>query len=218
VVALVAGEAGSFRQTLVSALARCGVRTITLDDGPAAMETARLARPRLLIVQAYLRGLCGVELIPELRSDPLLAGCRILLYGAPAPAGRWLAPPERVYGADAHVGEDIAPEALDRLLRCLLGLPGGAPPPPPDDGEMRAACRVAISDLVAADGEALDAGLRDGRFAADLTDHIELIRDWCVDRFPAPDRRSATVLTVFEEELQLALARRAPDVGAALTT
>ncbi len=195
-VALVAGEAGSFRQLAVATLARSGVRTITADEGPTALDTARRARPRLIVVSHDLRGLSGPEVIQAVREDPALARTRVLLHGGPEASGRWSTPPQVLHGADAHVTEDVDPDHLADVLGMLLGLDGAPEPPEPPEEELRALGRLVVADLVAR-------GLFEASRAADLEASLDDARAGCHSRYPLASLRPAS-LAAFEDEMRRA--------------
>lgn len=115
-VAIVACEAGPLRETLVSALARAGVRTLTTDDGPSCLDMARRTRPKLVVAASYLPGLTGPELAQALRAEPLLAGAHVVLLAAAGTP----APPPGAVNADVVLPSADCAAALGKLLPDLL--------------------------------------------------------------------------------------------------
>jgi CheY-like chemotaxis protein len=56
-----------------------GYRTIIASDGAMAIETAREARPDLILLDVMMPGLDGLEVCRRLRADPVLRGIPIVL-------------------------------------------------------------------------------------------------------------------------------------------
>lgn len=61
-----------------------GFEPLTASSGPEALEAVRRRRPRLVLVDRFMPGMSGEELIGRLRADAGLASVPILiLSGAP---------------------------------------------------------------------------------------------------------------------------------------
>ncbi len=56
-----------------------GYRTIIASDGAMAIETAREARPDLILLDVMMPGMDGLEVCRRLRADPVLRGIPIVL-------------------------------------------------------------------------------------------------------------------------------------------
>lgn len=211
-VAIVAGEPGDSRRRLVSILARCRVRTVTVDDGTACVEAAVRSRPKLVVLHAWLRGLLGLEVVRDIRADPLLAHAAIVLVGGVGPTGRHRASPARIHGADAWVPDDAAPEELDGLFRSLLGLPGGRAEEPAE-ADVSAWAQHVVAELFFYHADAIDAGLRLRQPAAGIRRSLEDARLACLDRFPVPAAGRTRLLALLDGEVERALARRGHELG-----
>jgi len=207
-VSLAALSPGPFRQLVVGVLARCGARSVAVDDGPGALEVARRTRPRVVALHAWLRGLSGLEVARVLREDPALGTSRILLLGGPAPCGRFAPDPARVHGVDAWLPDTASPAELEAVLRQLLGRDAG-PPQLEDEEAVRAWARLAASDFVLCEADAVDAHLATG--SPDREALVGPLRGAGLERFPmagAAGRRA--VGAILDSEIDAALeARRA---------
>ncbi len=56
-----------------------GYRTIIASDGAMAIETAREARPDLILLDVMMPGIDGLEVCRRLRADPVLHATPIIL-------------------------------------------------------------------------------------------------------------------------------------------
>lgn len=208
-VAVTALPAGSFRQLVVGCLARCGARSVAVDDGPGALEVVRRSRPKLLVTAFWLRGLTGPELAASVRADPETATTRILLVGGPPVAGRHAPNPARVHGVDAHLPDGAAPADLDDVLRLLLERAPGTGHLA--EGEaVREFARLALADACLYQGAELDAALRESRDGPTIDELKRRVRESALERFPGPGaaRRRALVQAVEAEIGSVLDARR----------
>ncbi len=120
--AVVADIQRDFRNGLIDLLNRQGFGLTVAEDGPSAYEAVSQRRPDLLLVNPYLPGLMGVELIARLRSEGK-APRAILLLGAIHNSRRYHRRPESLYGADDYLEEGYADEAILRKISYHLRMP-----------------------------------------------------------------------------------------------
>jgi DNA-binding response OmpR family regulator len=88
-------------------------------DGAAALALARRKPPRLVLLDVMMPGgLDGFEVCRQLKSDPQLAGVKVMLLTARSQAGDLLA--GRLAGADAYLVKPFSPiELMDRAEALL---------------------------------------------------------------------------------------------------
>ncbi|MGE0274289.1 MAG: PAS domain S-box protein [Nitrospiraceae bacterium] len=101
-------------------LRRAGYRVVEAADGTEALRLAREARPRLVILDAGLPGVSGVEVCRSIKTDPATARI-IILQIAAASAPRL----DRVPGlddADMFLTEPVEADELLAAVRSLLRL------------------------------------------------------------------------------------------------
>ena len=94
------------------------IRVLEADDGVKALETARSARPDLILLDVQMPRLDGLEVCRRLRADASLAGTRIVMLtaaGQDADRARGIAA-----GADEYLTKPFSPLALFTLVRSLL--------------------------------------------------------------------------------------------------
>jgi two-component system, OmpR family, phosphate regulon response regulator PhoB len=94
------------------------IRVLEAEDGVKALETARSARPDLILLDVQMPHLDGLEVCRRLRADAALAGTRIVMLtaaGQDADRARGLAA-----GADEYFTKPFSPLALFTLVRSLL--------------------------------------------------------------------------------------------------
>lgn len=211
-VAVLGLEAGTRRQAAIAALARCGVRATSADDGPGVVDAARRTRPTLVVVPLWLRALGAAEVIETLRSEPHSAAARFVVVGLPPRAGRQAPPAERVLDADAVV-PSLDDPAFEAAVRTLLDLPGAPPPAAASADSLAASARLAVGDLLACEGGLVDDALRSGRAGAELAEQVAASREWCASRHDALARRGAEARAAFDAAWSSALSKRRRDLG-----
>ncbi len=69
-------------------LARAGFAVEFADDGEAALERARAARPALVVTEILIPKLDGLALCRRLREDPLTRDIPVVVFSILAAAGR----------------------------------------------------------------------------------------------------------------------------------
>jgi predicted Zn finger-like uncharacterized protein len=202
-VALLAFEPGAVQKRFLAALQGAGLRVAHADDGPNALDVARRSRPRLVVTSFRLPDLSGPELACAVRDEPQLAATRTLLVGGPEPSLRWGASLAAIHGADAHLPMEAREPEIDRVVRALLGMPGGDIAAPPEE-DVRAHARVAVADLRAYYGDEIEAGRREGRLHERVSEYLAHARLGCLDRFPEL-RSGAAGLAAWDDEVRKAL-------------
>ncbi len=190
---LIADEARPFRDMLLQALGALGVRHAVVDDGESALRYVQENRPRLLLVNVYLRRLLGIIVCERIKADPQLRSTRVVLIGALFRKDRFVREPDRLYGADDYIEEAITPEALRERLGGILTpslAPTAAQPaagslPPADLAEdLQRLTRIILSDIVLYNPERCESAVRDGRFVEEFQIELEEGRRLIEERFP----------------------------------
>jgi CheY-like chemotaxis protein len=123
--ALVADDDPEMRRLVREILTAMDCEVIEAGDGAAALEAARRERPALAVVDAVLPRMHGFDLCQAIRSDPALAGMRVLLCSAAYP-GAAMEDARARFGADAAVEKPFRLDDLRRALAALLGAGAGA--------------------------------------------------------------------------------------------
>ena len=88
-------------------------------DGLTALELVRLERPNLVILDLTMPRLDGLRACRALRSDPELAGTRVLVLTGRDLPDDWAA--ARDAGADAYIVKPFSSLALLDAVRRLVG-------------------------------------------------------------------------------------------------
>ncbi len=120
--AVVADIQRDFRNFVIDVMRRQGFGLVMAEDGNTALEVVSERHPDLLLVNPYLPGLMGVDLIARLR-ELGRAPKAILLMGAIHSSRRYHRRPESLYGADDYLEEGYTEQAVLRKLAYHLHLP-----------------------------------------------------------------------------------------------
>lgn len=98
--------------------ARGGYDLREAKDGLAALDELARSRPDLVILDVHMPGIDGLAVLERVRSDPALAGTRVLLVTGVTEARNddWGVG----LGADAHLFKPFTNSALRDTVRSLL--------------------------------------------------------------------------------------------------
>lgn len=112
--ALVVDTHSTTRRLCRQALEDAGFAMTEMDSGVAAITSARLQPPDIVLLGRQLRDASGREVMEWLRSNPVLSSTPIVLLGTPAEDAPTLA-------AVATVGETVSRAAISQAIRALIG-------------------------------------------------------------------------------------------------
>ncbi|HEX2080059.1 MAG TPA: response regulator [Longimicrobium sp.] len=87
-VILIAERDQNIRELQGYFLGRAGFTVEFADDGPAALERARLLRPAVVVTEILIPRLDGLALCRRLREDPLTHDIPVVVFSILAAAGR----------------------------------------------------------------------------------------------------------------------------------
>lgn len=111
---LLADHDAATRGTLTRVLTEHGCDVDAVANAPAALESARRSPPDLVLSDASMAGLDGLDLVTILRSDPKLALVPIILMAGRADEDTWAN--GVAVGADDYLGKPVAArELLNRV-------------------------------------------------------------------------------------------------------
>ena len=122
VSAVVADIQRDFRNLIIDTLTRQHFHLYVVEDGRKAYEIVVSRKPQILLVNPYLPGLMGTDLISRLREENN-APQAIVLLGAIHDARRYRRRPESLYGADDYLDEGTDEPAMLRKLEFHLQQP-----------------------------------------------------------------------------------------------
>ena len=115
---LVADANALIRCALRTQLERLSVAILEAADGPAALDLARAAHPRVAVLDCALPRLSGVEVCAQLKADPATADIRVaILTGSIDPDLQGYAV---TAGAACFLTKPWAMQALRQQIRALL--------------------------------------------------------------------------------------------------
>ncbi len=89
-------------------------------DGVSALELLRRRKISAALLDVALPGRYGFELCEELRSQPLTAGIKLLLFASIYDKSRYKRLPRTLYGADDYIEQHHIPDLLLGKVRALL--------------------------------------------------------------------------------------------------
>jgi CheY-like chemotaxis protein len=98
-------------------LERAGFRVEKVADGEAAVAAARQLRPAVVVLDVMMPRRTGLEVLADLRADPVLAGTKVLLLSArvqEADISRGVAAGADAYLAKPFRSQDLV-AAVERL-------------------------------------------------------------------------------------------------------
>ncbi len=115
---LIADDDTSFATFARTALAGIGATTRTVEDGNACLAAARESRPDAILLDLFMPGLDGLEVLRRLRADPETAGMPVMLLTG-LPTGETLSE-ARAGGADDVLFKPfMVADLLERVRRLL---------------------------------------------------------------------------------------------------
>jgi two-component system OmpR family response regulator len=106
------------RAILASALGRVGYQTSEASSGEEAIEIARYAPPALVSLEVTLPGICGYQLLHELRSE-FGTALPVVFVSARTDASDRVA--GLLLGADDYLVKPISPDEFVLRVRRLVG-------------------------------------------------------------------------------------------------
>ncbi|WP_305788161.1 response regulator transcription factor [Symbioplanes lichenis] len=117
-VVLVADDDADIRDLVAFKLEQAGLEVVSVEDGQAALEQARLRRPTLAVLDVSMPGLSGIDVCRMLRADPATAGILVIMLTARVQEqdveGGFSA------GADDYVTKPFSPRELVSRIQALL--------------------------------------------------------------------------------------------------
>jgi len=116
---LVADDEEDIRNLVRFGLQRDGYEVITAGDGAEALELVREHRPDLCVLDVMMPKLSGIEVLKQLRTDPALAGLKVILLTSRAQDLDL----DRGFeaGADDYVIKPFSPQELRQRVKRTLG-------------------------------------------------------------------------------------------------
>jgi PleD family two-component response regulator len=118
---LIANDQEWSARSLESILAPNGYAVLRAYTGHQALERARTARPDLVILDAQMPDLHGVEVCRQLRADPRFSATTPILITTAGPSGRAQRLEAYEAGAWEFLGQPLDGESLLLKLRTFLG-------------------------------------------------------------------------------------------------
>lgn len=100
-------------------LKRMGFDVVPAETAESGLKMVRVLKPDLVLVDRFMPGTDGTELLRLLKGDPALAGIPVVLVSASEERG--LEAEARKYRADDYLSKPITPYALHRVLTRTLG-------------------------------------------------------------------------------------------------
>ena len=115
---LIADPDETARRLAAESLRRAGYTTLEVEDGDEALELARRERPRVVVLEVCLTGVCGYEVCRELKDE---FGDRVAIVFVSATRQE---PYDRVggllLGADDYLGKPVDGNELVARVRRLV--------------------------------------------------------------------------------------------------
>jgi DNA-binding response OmpR family regulator len=115
---LVADDDADIRDLVAFKLEQAGFDVTAVDNGLAALDAARAARPDLVVLDVMMPGMTGLDVCRELRSDPGTATLPIILLTARAQEGDVQVGFSA--GADDYVVKPFSPKELVSRVEAVL--------------------------------------------------------------------------------------------------
>ncbi len=116
---LIADDESHILRILRFNLERAGYEIMTVEDGEAALETARAERPDLVILDVGMPGMTGVDVCRKLKGDDALDRTPVFLLTAHGQESDEQA--GHAAGADRFFTKPFSPKEILREVRNALG-------------------------------------------------------------------------------------------------
>jgi two-component system alkaline phosphatase synthesis response regulator PhoP len=115
---LIVEDHSTMREAMRLVLEEGGYRIAEAADGLGAMDMVRDDPPDLIFLDLHIPGMSGADILQAIRSDPAIAGTRVIVVTAEGEEGR-----ERAIalGADAYFTKPFSPAALLTRTAQVLG-------------------------------------------------------------------------------------------------
>jgi CheY-like chemotaxis protein len=114
---LVAEDNPDARELLYIVLTEEGFEVVGVEDGQAALDAAKAARPDLIITDIQMPNLDGIDMIKALRGQPELAEVPVLVISA---TNSGIIKEALDAGANAAASKPVSLDSLVRLIKSLL--------------------------------------------------------------------------------------------------
>lgn len=115
---LIVDDMEANRALLQRRLERCGYRASSVDSGPAALQELARELPDIVLLDYMMPGMNGIEVLRELRADPLMAELPVVMVTARVEGEATVEALEA--GADDYVTKPIDFEVLRARIETLL--------------------------------------------------------------------------------------------------
>jgi CheY-like chemotaxis protein/predicted RNA-binding Zn-ribbon protein involved in translation (DUF1610 family) len=144
-------------------------------DGRSLWDALRRSPPDLVIVEAWLPGLMGYEVIERIRQDGALRDLPVILLASLTHPGRYRRPPVQFHGADEYIEPDVPIPHFQEVVRRLLRRPAAGESEETtvhDEEEARRLARLLLTDLVLYHMDRVRAALSAGNLRTVLSREI----------------------------------------------
>ena len=147
---LIVDDNRQLQRVTVRVLSQAGYRTCTADDGQAALRLARSEKPDLILLDVVLPDISGLEVCQQLKADPALAGCFIVMLSSTR-----IDSPSQIEGleggADGYMARPIPSDELLARVRGLLRLKHTEDRLRDSEARYRAVAHSATDAIISAD-------------------------------------------------------------------
>src|SRR3954469_19657961 len=117
---LIADDSQTIQQAISMIFAGEDVKLVAASDGEAALQTAKQAKPDLILADVTMPKLSGYELCQKVRADAAIKDVPVLLLGGGAPIDPAKA---MAVGANGHMPKPFASGKLIEQVKQILANP-----------------------------------------------------------------------------------------------
>jgi predicted Zn finger-like uncharacterized protein len=117
---LIAHESPAFCEAVRTVLNAEPWEIVVCHDGVSALDLLRSRDMAVALLDVALPGRYGFEVCEELRSNPVTAGVKVLLFASIYDKTRYKRLPRTLYGADDYIEKHHIPDLLVGKVRALL--------------------------------------------------------------------------------------------------